>query len=1380
MAAQGTTPLWLTQRAQSHAGIVVLVAGAACLSWVPVVRAEQSGVVPLKVDTVGRPAAAGTPVSNGVPFPMGAVATVDHLRLETSQGTLVPANYRTLASWPDGSLKAALVSFVPTAQGEAYPALALRYGPSVSHASPGVVTVTEDALAITVTTDALKLQFPKGRFSILDQAWTDVNSDGRFDAGEQWLSAPADLAVVDKKTGGTFRSSLWSAGDGYAPRLVEVGPQKVTVLLDGRLKGVQGALTADGDATIAQAKIWVSVYAGSTLLPVQTTLIDTKSRSTEQFSGKVMDLAGVALELPLVLADAGYAAGGEAGAVYQGQVGGGVQLLQDAEVSFAGTFSYSFNYSGVGSGAKAPGWMDVSAASRGVTVGLRHFWQTFPHKLAMTGAGLLQVGFVPVESSHSFWTVYPGVGKTYEAFVDLHAGGYTTTVRRRAELALTPAFLLADGSWYASSRAFGELSPPSSRTGYWESKMENQYRCTVLREGCSIYPQLYGQRDFGDYQAGVGTRATGEKFPEYGDGHYEDAHGFLLQFARTADRRWFDYAVTNARHHYDLDVMHAKNPVRYPGYPAGMIHWHGTSEHEGVNIELGHVVPGGLDEYYLLTGDPRAFEVIREQGDWVEHWARTGGGRIAPERSGDPIGLEEYERVGAWTLYTLLKSYEATGDPKYWEGASLLVKNTVDWWKMPQDHIVFDGRTLDLARPPQEQAVYFQRSDWAQGTGYPLPTLRVANCSQTTAPLQNYAYQTHAPIAWMSGLLQMALVRYYQNLERHGGVFDRTVMYRGQATAISLDTSLLREMLIQIINMVIEHNYMGAPTYPSKYPWLQNVSLNDFVYSVCPERDPRSTTGGQYLSYPVLVASSFNQQEVPARWLAQWPQLQAKWREIIQGQYVKLVVNKQWGDTSANGAGEVLSMPYAVARMEQLGLLDSLPQAPPPPPPSSGSTPSGGSGTTIPTLTSQPAYQVSVNEGGPFLLSRLIDLRIVAPSQATEVNVSGMGFGQGTWQQVVPEIHGFSLPQGVGSKTIYVQFRDAAGGLLASLVKSAVLLEPGFAGDVELVLDDAEDAYVFSNSPNENFARQPMVTAGKYDAGYDHIGLFRFAIPSLPTGLQATVKGAKLEVYLLENTRNTSQVISAFEATESWTEDAVTWNSRPGFSSTALGVGVTFTGRSEVNRWKAFSVAPTAIQRWLQDHSSMHGLAVLGQGTPNLTSIQVASSEFFYPSEDRRPKLVLQLGLSMSDATGPVIGGIQATGMTDRSATIQWTTNELADGLVEYGTTTGYGQTARGETSLSATHAVTLDALASGTLYHFRVVSKDAQGNESRSGDLTLTTTAGPLAGDLNRDGQVTLGDLTLLLSQLVGLSAVTPESADVNGDGHVSVGDLQALVNRL
>lgn len=1347
-------------------------------------RAESSGSVALRVDAAGKPAASGTPVGGGVPFPLGVVSTVEHLRLKTAQGSEVPAHYRLLSSWPDGSVKAALISLVPAPSIDRYDDLVLDYGPTVSHSGSGPVQVSQDSQQLTITAGLLRVRLSKQRFTVLEQAWTDLDADGAFSASEQWLAAPADLVIEDRKTGSAFRSSLWTSTDGYAPRLIEVSPRQVTVLLEGRVKGVGGALTVDGDATILQAKVWLTVAADSSVVRLQTTLVDTKSRPTETFSDRILKLSRIAVEIPTTLTGANYAAGGENSTVYQGAVGSGAHLLQDGTASFSTTFSHTFSYSGVGSGAGAPGWMDVSMASRGLMVGLRHFWQTYPHKLAMTGGGVFHLDFLPSESDSYFYTVYPGVGKTYEAFLDLHAGAFGTNVRRRAELMLAQPMLIAsDPAWYTKSKVFGPLSPRSTLTGDWEVRVERQYNCTVLRQGCSIYPLPYGQRNFGDYQQGFGTSSSGGYFPIYGDGHYEDAHGLLLQFARSGDRRWFDAAQPMARHHYDLDVMHAQNPPRYPGYPPGMIHWHGTNEHEGVNIELGHVVPGGLDEYYYLTGDWRALEVIREQGDWVEYWARAGRGRIAPEKSGDGIGLEEYERVGAWTLYTVLKAYEVTGDPKYWEGASILAKNTVDWWRMPQDHIVFDSRTLDLTRPPQEQAAYYQRSDWTQGNGYPLPTLRVANCPQSSAPINNYAYQTHAAIGWMSGLLQTALIRYYQDLEPLGGSYSASVQYRGSATPISVDAATMREMFIQMAKFLVDYNYLGAPDFPSKYPWLKDYDYNHFIYSVCPGRDPRSTDGGTYLQWPLLFVSSFTTDQVSTRWQSQWSQLQTTFRTIAMRQYQKYVVDGILQLTGYNGVPDLWNEPFAIAQMEALGLLDGstpLPSPTPSPSPSPSPSPTpapapapSGSDTTL------PPYQVLVNDGNPFITDPSIVLKITAPSAATEVNVSPSGYGQGSWQ-AVDQVHGIELPPGAGAKTLYVQFRDSTGALLASLMKSLVLLEAGFSGEVPLVINDAQDTHLFQNKSDSNYGGQTSVVFGTYATGYDYWGLLSFAVPAAPAGLSITVQAAMLSVYLTDNTRNTSQVIAPRQPLADWNENTVTWNARPALAATAMGSGLTFTSRSEINRWKTFTLDPVVVQSWFHDaQARARGMALVGEGTPGLTSLQVVASEAMSATEDRRPQLALRLVVSVADSTAPVIREVQVTALGERSATVQWTTDEPADGLVAYGTTTAYGMSAPAQTSFSTSHAVELSGLNSLTSYHARITSRDAAGNQALSADITFTTT-GVRPGDLNSDGVVTMADLPLLVGQLLGISATTPATADVNADGRVTIADVQTLVNLL
>ncbi len=97
-----------------------------------------------------------------------------------------------------------------------------------------------------------------------------------------------------------------------------------------------------------------------------------------------------------------------------------------------------------------------------------------------------------------------------------------------------------------------------------------------------------------------------------------------------------------------------------------------------------------------------------------------------------------------------------------------------------------------------------------------------------------------------------------------------------------------------------------------------------------------------------------------------------------------------------------------------------------------------------------------------------------------------------------------------------------------------------------------------------------------------------------------------------------------------------------------------------------------------------------------------------------------------SVTTGPVISSVAASGITSSGATITWTTNVASDSLVEYGRYIPYMGLSPRLTTLVTSHQVKLTGLDSGTLYHYRVTSRDSQGRTSVSGDYLFTT---PSAG---------------------------------------------------
>lgn len=91
------------------------------------------------------------------------------------------------------------------------------------------------------------------------------------------------------------------------------------------------------------------------------------------------------------------------------------------------------------------------------------------------------------------------------------------------------------------------------------------------------------------------------------------------------------------------------------------------------------------------------------------------------------------------------------------------------------------------------------------------------------------------------------------------------------------------------------------------------------------------------------------------------------------------------------------------------------------------------------------------------------------------------------------------------------------------------------------------------------------------------------------------------------------------------------------------------------------------------------------------------------------------------DDTGPVISNVAASNVTTTTATITWTTDELATSLVEYDTNPSYGSTAS-VPGLVTDHSVDLTGLNPQTTYHYRVNSTDASDNPSQLGGFTFTT----------------------------------------------------------
>ena len=82
-----------------------------------------------------------------------------------------------------------------------------------------------------------------------------------------------------------------------------------------------------------------------------------------------------------------------------------------------------------------------------------------------------------------------------------------------------------------------------------------------------------------------------------------------------------------------------------------------------------------------------------------------------------------------------------------------------------------------------------------------------------------------------------------------------------------------------------------------------------------------------------------------------------------------------------------------------------------------------------------------------------------------------------------------------------------------------------------------------------------------------------------------------------------------------------------------------------------------------------------------------------------------------ADNTAPTISAITTSDTNLTTATITWTTNENANSIVDYGTTTSYGSSMGNAGASATSHSVIITGLSNGTAYKYRIRSADASNN---------------------------------------------------------------------
>jgi len=596
------------------------------------------------------------PVSSGIPFPEGALGSAAGLRLLDAAGRETPLQASVLARWPGGTVKWALLDFLGKA-GEQY---RLEYGSAVRRRAPaGPLRIHETPGQVDITTGPLRFTIARRNSGFLESLWLDADRDGVFREQERILSpaAPAEF-VLRNEQGQPFRT----LGPPDEVTVEERGPVRASVLVRGRHRN------ANGESLFGYL-LRLDAYAGQPFLRLRYTF------ENDDGAAEFTRIRELTFQLPL---------GGERTAwKLEGRRGGPAEetarLRQDAD----DRFTLQFGGGQPESGRRAHGWAEWSNPRHRVALAARDFWQNYPKEIAVTPRGI-EFGLCPELAADSYaeargtvdehrlyfylrhgrYDFRQGMSKTHEFWLDFRPAAATETAPVEAQRA--PLLAVASPAWYVESRVFGEMPAPGA------PGLAARYDAAIARALDDYLEDrerdhAYGMLNFGDW--------WGERGINWGNSEYDMANAMLLQFARTADTRFFRIAEEAEWHHRDVDTIQChRDRSRVGGaYHHAIGHTGGywaqsPAPNQGIAVGIltvDHVFVDGHLNYYYLTGDRRSLETSRKVAD------RYG---IYETRAYDFADA----RIVGWHLVLTTAVYQASRDPVHLNAARLIVERALE------------------------------------------------------------------------------------------------------------------------------------------------------------------------------------------------------------------------------------------------------------------------------------------------------------------------------------------------------------------------------------------------------------------------------------------------------------------------------------------------------------------------------------------------------------------------------------------------------------------------------------------------------------------------------------------------------------------------------
>ncbi|MCP5052929.1 MAG: hypothetical protein GY940_37520, partial [bacterium] len=555
-----------------------------------ILAGELMGDVSIKVKERDGVTRSAEPVTMGIPFAKGELQSSTPVRITNGSGNTVDAQFMTMATWGDGSIKWLKCDFQAGVSANATATYTLKTG--TSHNPSTELTVSESSGAITVTTGPLRFMVNKNAFNVLHRVYLDLDNNRQYTSGEEIITPGQSVGPIVTKGSADYKATA------NTPENIEIeeqGPMKVVIKVSGRHYRNSSYLLKYETRIYAYAgkpyiKLW-HVYANGKT-------VDSLGDSMNPANGASFDR--YALDFKLNLTGSKTARfGGQGGNVVTVNLGSGQKatLLQKDRVGTGQALSYSIKQgnSQVSSGSKAPGWGSLIDSTWGMTVASRYFWQKYPKGLAFGDDGTVSVEPAPTPEY-----LYVGMGTGDEILLVFHSAGDAPGA---SFISASPLLPRASAQQYQDSQAFYNLrsgQPPYTQMNNYIDDVTDNHLQNVSGLG------VYGNINFGDTPVDYWYFDDTEVDATAWGNNYYDCNVLtpIRLFVQEGDLRYSDIFIPGARFFMETACWNPYDTTDWlAGYSPGYSGYHRSSTH----FEQHYAE--GIWYYYYLTGDERAREI---------------------------------------------------------------------------------------------------------------------------------------------------------------------------------------------------------------------------------------------------------------------------------------------------------------------------------------------------------------------------------------------------------------------------------------------------------------------------------------------------------------------------------------------------------------------------------------------------------------------------------------------------------------------------------------------------------------------------------------------------------------------------------------------------